>query len=584
MKINEGPRDTMSLDLLQSARKIFLRGFIFAGAASFFLNFATLTGSLFMIQVYDRVIPSSSQDTLYGLLIIAFLGILLYGLLDFVRNWTYSVMAHGVAQRLNLPALQAGVLKSIEGGSTQGGAVISDIDSLRNFISSNAISTPIDAFWSILFLTVLYFLHPVYTVVAIAFIVVLVALNIITDILTRQSIKEANSARNRHVQEVANSLRHAEVIEAMGMLPALVRMWRVSQGDMLAASNMAGVRSRVVLAITKSFQKSLQIIVVATGAFLVIHHSLSTSALFAAMVLTSQAVAPFASMIETWRSWIEAAGAWGRVKTLIQESKSSRQTMPAPAGDGNLLVQSLVYLPEGRIQPVLRGINFELYPGEVLGVVGPSGAGKSTLARCLTGVVKPTVGGCYLDGHSTYLWERSSFGKAVGYLPQNLAMIDGTVRQTIARMQMSDPRDVIRAARAAGIHELIGRLPFGYDTPIQEGMHMLSGGQKQRLALARALYGEPKLIILDEPNSNLDGEGELALIDAVRAAKDRGAIVVMIAHRPSVMAIADKLLVLENGIVAQYGSRNDVLKLLEGNTPEELRKRIRLVPDEAGER
>lgn len=575
------PQD--SLSLLQSARKMFLRGFVFAGVVSFFLTFATLTGSIFMIQVYDRVIPTKSHDTLYGLLIIAILAVVIYGLLDFVRNWTYAVMAHGFAQRLNLPALQAGVIRSIQGGVMEGGAVIRDIAELRSFISSQAISMPIDAFWSIIFLLALYIIHPVYAAVAIAFIVVMIGLNFVTDALTRPAIRAANEAQQRHVQEVANSLRHAEAIEAMGMLPALVRMWRRSQSEMLEYSETASVRSRVVVAISKSFNKSLQMVTVATGAFLVLDNAVSTSVLFGAMVLTSQAVSPFASLVENWRHWIEAFGAWGRIKRLIEAEGSVRQTMPAPVADGNLKVENLVYLPEGRTIPVLRGINFELRPGEVLGVAGPSGAGKSTLARCLTGIIKPTVGGVYLDGHSTYLWERGSFGKAVGYLPQSLSIIDGTVRQTIARMQDSDPRDVIRASRAAGIHDLIGRLPHGYDTPIQEGMHMLSGGQKQRLALARALYGDPKLLILDEPNSNLDGEGEIALVDAIQQAKARGAIVIMIAHRPSVMSIADKMLVIENGMVSQYGTRTDVMGALEGNSVAERRRRIRAVPAEGAE-
>ena len=572
-----------SLSLLQSARKMFLRGFLFAAAASFFLNFVTLTSAMFMMQVYDRVIPTKSHDTLYGLMIIAGLGVLIYGLLDFVRNWTYSVMAHGFAQRLNLPALQAGVLRSVQGGVMEGGIVIRDIAELRSFISSRSISMPIDAFWSIIFLTALYIVHPVYAAVAIAFIVVMLSLNFVTDALTRPAIRAANEAQQRHVQDVANSLRHAEAIEAMGMLPALVRTWRRSQSEMLEYSNTANVRSRVVLAISKSLSKSLQMVVVSTGAFLVLNHSVTTSVLFSAMVLTGQAVKPFSSLIESWRQWIDAFGSWGRIKKLIETEGSVRQAMPAPVADGNLKVENLVYLPEGRVVPVLRGINFELRPGEVLGIAGPSGAGKSTLARCLTGIIKPTVGGVYLDGHSTYLWERGSFGKAVGYLTQSLSLIDGTVRQTIARMQDSDPRDVIRASRAAGIHEMIGRLPHGYDTPIHEGTHMLSGGQKQRLALARALYGDPKLLILDEPNSNLDGEGEMALVDAVQQAKARGAIVILIAHRPSVMAVADKMLVLENGGVSHFGARSDIMAEIEGNSVAERRRRIRAVSADGAE-
>ena len=572
------------MTLLQSARKMFLRGFLFAAAISFFVNFATLVGSIFMIQVYDRVIPTKSYDTLYGLLLIAVLGVTVYGLLDFVRNWTYAVMAQGFAQRLNLPALQAGVLKSLQGGAMEGGAVIKDMAELRSFISSSAISMPIDAFWSTIFLVALFVIHPVYAAVAILFIALMLGLNAATDILTRAAVRAAGEAQQRHAEEVASSLRHAEVIEAMGMLPALVRQWRHSQSEMLEHSNTANVRSRVVYALTKSFHKSLQMVIVATGAFLVLDHAVSTSVLFAAMILTSQAVNPFASLVENWRQWLDAFGAWSRIRTLIETEGSARHTMPTPVADGNLMVENLIYLPEGRTVPVLRGLNFELRPGEILGIAGPSGAGKSTLARCLTGVVKPTAGGVYLDGQSTYLWERGSFGKAVGYLPQNLSMIDGTIRRTIARMEESDPRDVIRAARAAGIHELIGRLPHGYDTPVQDGMHMLSGGQVQRLALARALYGDPKLVILDEPNSNLDSEGEEALAQAIRDCKARGAIVVLIAHRPSVMAIADKMMVIENGAVSHFGDRDEVMTTLSANSVAERRKRIRAVAIEGAER
>lgn len=559
---------------------MFLRGFLFAAAISFFVNFATLVGSIFMIQVYDRVIPTKSYDTLYGLIVIAVLGVTIYGLLDFVRNWTYALMAQGFAQRFDLPALQAGVVRSLHGRAAEGGMAIKDIAELRSFISSSAISMPIDALWSTIFLAALFVIHPVYAGVALLFIALMLGLNLAADMLTRPALRAASDAQQRHLQDVAGSLRHAEVIEAMGMLPALLRVWRRSRAEMLDYSGTATVRSRAVLAVTKSCHKSLQMVVVATGAFLVLDHAVTTSVLFAAMVLTSQAVSPFAGMVENWRHWVDAIDAWTRIRALIRTDGLERQTMPTPLADGNLTVENLVYLPHGRSTPVLRGINFELRPGDVLGIAGPSGAGKSTLARCVTGVAKPTVGGVYLDGQSTYLWERESFGGAVGYLPQTLSILDGTIRQTIARMQEGDPRDVVRAARAAGIHELIGRLPHGYDTPVQEGMHLLSGGQLQRLALARALYGYPKLIILDEPNSNLDGEGELALIEAIRQGRARGAIVILIAHRPSIMAVADKMMVIENGTISRFGDREDVMAELAANSVTERRRLIRAVPIE----
>jgi ATP-binding cassette subfamily C protein len=551
-----------SLELLQSARKIFLRGFMFAGFMSLFTNLSMLIGPIFMIQVYNRVIPSKSYDTLYGMMIIGALGVLIYALLDFIRSWTYSAIAYGISQKLDLPALQAGVLRSIGGGVGAGGSAIRDISELRAFIASNSMSMPLDAFWSIVFLIALYFVHPVYLVVALGFIVVMIFLNVITDVLTRSSLKNARDAEQNHAQEVANSLRHAEAVEAMGMLPALVRGWKRSQGEMLDLSYMAHTRARVLLAVTKGLQKSLQMVTVATGAFLVLAGEVGAGVLFAGMILTSQAVSPFAGMVENWHSWVSASHAWNRIKKLVEEHGSARQSMAAPVGDGDLVVENLVYLPDGRDVPVLRGLSFELSPGEILGIAGPSGAGKSTLARCLTGILKPTVGGVYLDGHSTFLWERSSFGRAVGYLPQSLSILDGSVRQVISRMQDGDPRDVIRAAQSAGIHDLIGRLPHGYDTPIIEGKHLMSGGQLQRLALARALYRDPKLLILDEPNSNLDAIGEQALLKAVAEARERGAIIIMIAHRPSVMSVADKMLILEHGKVTQFGPRTEVVSAM----------------------
>lgn len=570
--------------LLQSARKLFLRGFIFAGFISFFLNFTTLISPIFMIQVYQRAIPAKSYDTLVGLLVIGVFVVILYGVLDYIRSWTYGVIAYGMAQKLNLPALQAGVLKSIEGGVNEGGAVIRDIAELRQFVAGHSMSAPLDATCAVIFLVAAFFIDPLYLLVALAFIAVMVVLNIVNDRLTRHSLQAANASQQRHLQEVANSFRHAEAIEAMGMLPALVRTWRRSQAETLEYSRTADERVHIVLSITKSFSKSLQIITVAVGAYLVISNQMSSSLLFAGMVLTSQAVSPFANMIEAYNSWVKAAQSWGRIKKLVETEGSGRQTMPAPVGDGDLVVDDLYYLPEGYRIPILRGISFSLSPGEILGIAGPSGAGKSTLARCLTGIIKPTAGGVYLDGHSTYLWERGSFGKAVGYLPQTLSIIDGTIRQTISRMEDSDPRDVIRAAQAAGIHEMIGRLPHGYDTPVQEGMHMLSGGQLQRLALARALYGEPKFLILDEPNSNLDNIGEQALILAIEQARARGAIIIMIAHRPSVMAVADKMMVIEDGMVKQFGARTEVIEMIspEARAASDARRKkaIRVVSNE----
>jgi ATP-binding cassette, subfamily C, bacterial len=552
---------------LQSARKLMVRGFLYAAFISSFVNLLMLIGPLFMIEVYHRVIPARSEDTLYGLIIIAIFGIAIYGILEFVRSLTYHIMAQGFAERLNLMVIQAGVTRSLAGADKNGIEALQDLGELRQFISSSAISLPLDAFWSLIFVAALFVLHPVYGFVALGLIVLMLMMNIAADILTKQPLKAANRSQVDYMQKIGSSLRHAEVIEAMGMLPSLVRNWRSSQAVMLDYLNTANVRSRALVSITKTISKSVTMVVVATGAFLVLSGQVNGGIMFAALVLTSQALSPYSSLVETWRDWVSAFESWRRIKHTLEVGTPSRQSMPVEARSGDLEVEDLTYLPDGMDVPVIYDVSFSVSSGEILGIVGPSGAGKSTLARCLVGVIKPTSGGVYLDGHNTWLWERSSFGRSVGYLPQNLSMLDGSIKQTISRTQDADPSEVIKAAREADIHDLIGRLPYGYETPIREGLHLLSGGQLQRLALARALFGDPQLLILDEPNSNLDHIGEQALVRAITRARDRGATVVMIAHRPSVMATADKMLVLVDGQVSQFGSRSEIIDMVTADHP-----------------
>jgi ATP-binding cassette subfamily C protein len=267
-------------------------------------------------------------------------------------------------------------------------------------------------------------------------------------------------------------------------------------------------------------------------------------------------------MIADWRQWVLAASAWKRVRELLSARASQRETLPTPRTQGTLAIDRLIYAPQGAEQTVIKGISFSLEPGEALGVVGPSGAGKSTLARLLVGVLRPNAGGVYLDGHNAYLWERGSFGAMVGYLPQSVSLLNGTIAENIARMGTPDPKALLHAARLAGVHELIGRLPLGYDTAVNDGDFKLSGGQRQRIGLARALYGSPRLIVLDEPNANLDAEGEQSLIRAVNAAREDGAIIVLIAHRPSVMQVVDKILVLREGRISQFGPRSAIAGMI----------------------
>lgn len=548
--------------LIRDLQRSFAGGLAYAGFLSLCVNVLLLTVPLFMLQVQDRVIVSRSFDTLTMLLVIAVGALVLYGAIEFIRSLTFQTMASIFARRLNLPALQAAVSAALESGSGQATQAIRDLNDIRTFIASSAIATPLEAAWSPIFLAVLFAFHPVYGLVGVVSLLILLILGVLADVLTRRVLKEANEEGVASINEVGASLRHAETIEAMGMLPALAARWRTGQIAMLEHLDLGMARGKFIAALTRSSRMTMQLAIYATGAVLIIRNEVSIGTLMAASILLGRLLAPFDSMITDWRQWVTAAQAWKRVRELLQSRASQRQSVPTPATQGDLVVDRVIYAPQGAEQTIIKGVSFSLEPGEVLGVVGPSGAGKSTLARLLVGVLKPNAGGVYLDGHNAYLWERGSFGAMVGYLPQSVSLLNGTIGENIARMRKPDPHAILEAARIAGVHELIGRMPLGYDTNVADGDFKLSGGQRQRIGLARALYGSPRLIVLDEPNANLDAEGEQSLIRAINAARDSGAIVVLIAHRPSVMQVVDKILVLREGRVAQFGPRSAIAGMI----------------------
>lgn len=550
-------------NLIHAGRKAFFTGLIYAGALSAIINMLQLTVPLFMLQVHDRVVNSQSLDTLVMLIVVAAVGLILYGVLDFIRALTFQVMGSILLRKLNLPVLQAAVSASVGRGATHAAQAMRDLNDIRNFITGNAISVPLEALWSPIFLAVLFALHPLYGFVALISAIILVVLSLLSDFLTRRALKRANESAIDSLSEIGGSLRHAEAIEAMGMLPALARRWRGAQLHTLDLLDSATRRGRALSSLTRTCRYGMQIVVLSVGATLVIKQEVSAGSMVASSIIMGRMLLPFDTMVDGWRQWVMAGTAWKRVRDLLENQTPQRDTVPTPRTEGDLVVDRLVYAPGGSDVPVLKGLSFTLSPGEVLGIVGPSAAGKSTLARLLVGVLKPTSGGVYLDGHNVFLWERASFGEMVGYVPQAVSLLDGTIRDNIARMGKADPRMVLEAARFANVHDMIGRLPGGYDTTLGDGGYMLSGGQRQRIALARALYGRPRFIVLDEPNANLDTEGERALMRAIDAMRADGAIVILIAHRPSIMQIADKLLVLQDGRISQFGPRTSIAGIID---------------------
>ncbi|PWC77516.1 type I secretion system permease/ATPase [Azospirillum sp. TSH64] len=553
--------------LTQAYRKIG-QGLLLAGVLSLFVNVLMLVLPLFTMQVYDRVMSSRSLETLTMLAIIAVGALALYGVLDFIRARAFLVTSAVIAHRFNVPALEASIVDALSGGPRNAAQTMRDLNDLRSFMTSSAVTAPLELAWAPIFLAILFLLHPVYGVLAIVSALVLLVMGVLTDMLTRRPMAQANEASARVFADIAGTVRHAEAIEAMGMLPALARRWQSAQSGSAGMIDRGATLSRGLAAASRSLRMILQVGVIAAGATLVIDNLVTPGSMMAAGLITGRLLHPFEQLVDGWRQWVKALEAHRRIRELLNNGASARSTMPLPQPQGALTVDRVTHVPSGLNRPVLRNVTFAVQAGEVLGVIGPSGAGKSTLARLLVGVWQPTAGGIYLDGTSTYLWERESFGKYVGYVPQSVALLDGTIGENISRMASADPAEIVRAARLAGVHEMIGRLPFGYDTPVGDSAFSLSGGQRQRIALARALFGRPRLLVLDEPNSNLDHDGEQALLSAVQKVKADGTTVVMIAHRPSIVAIADKLVVMKDGAVEHFGARNDVLKLVQpGGAP-----------------
>lgn len=557
-------RPPMPEATLRAIRRDLVRGLLAAGGIGMVVNLLYLAMPFYMLQVYDRVVPSRSHDTLIVLTGLVLLLLVFLATLDFIRGRVFAVLAERLARRLGAPVLAAAVEAGLSARGQNAPHAMRDLAEVQQFVASGPAGLPLDLLVTPAFVLILFLIHPAYGTVGVIAAALLTGIGVLVELLGRRPAARAAEAQLVAQGETASAIRHAEVITAMGMLPAIAARWRHAQAKALATADAGRGLGKAASAVTKALRMGLQVAMLATGALLVIDHAASPGSIAAAAVIMGRLLLPFEQLIEGWRQWLHVLAATGRLRALLGAASAVRSPVALEAERGSLVVDRLSWVPEGADRPVLRQVSLRLEPGEVLGIVGPSGAGKSTLARMLVGLWRPTAGGVYLDGHDTHLWERASFGRAVGYLPQSPSLLDGTVRENIARFQEADPAAIVAAARAAGVHELIGRLPQGYETRISEASPLLSGGQRQRLALARALFGTPRLLVLDEPNANLDAEGEQAFIQAIRRAKAQGTTVVIVAQRMSILTVADQLLVLREGAVAQLGPRDEVLRALAG--------------------
>ncbi|GER21109.1 Type I secretion system ATP-binding protein PrsD [compost metagenome] len=533
---------------------------LYIAAFSFFINLLFLVPAFFTLQVFDRVISTSSHETLLVLLAGTGVALFILLLLDYLRTRLQNVVGIMVDERLSPPVVNAIVERAARAPSGVRTEGIRDVAALRAVFSANGLIAVFDAPWVFVYVFVIWMFHPALGVGAAFSALLMLGLAWLNDRISRRSLETLQNEGRRAAQYVESSLRNAEVLQALGMTQRLLVRWRALQ-DQIATMQTSASRSTVAFtAGTKAARQAIQILMLALGAYLVLSQQASAGVMIATSILLGRAVQPVEQLVGSWRTLIEARAAYGRLQELSKDFERTEPHVAMPRPEGRLSAENISYRAAGSETLVLSNIVFALAPGEALAIVGPSAAGKSTLARVLTGVWRPSSGKVRLDGADVSYWPREELGPYIGYVPQDVELFDGSVADNIARLDKVDSEAVVAAAVRANAHDMILTLPKGYDTPVGEHGSRLSPGQRQRIALARALYGNPQLVILDEPNSNLDGAGEVALAQAMSGLRQAGVTSVVVTHRPSLIAHVDKILVLAAGRIQQFGPASEVMR------------------------
>jgi len=545
-------------EALRECRRAFRSVALFSGM----VNLLMLAGPLYMLQVYDRVLSSRSVPTLIALSIFLVGAYAFQGVLDLIRSRVVVRSAAVLDQRLALAVHSAVIRLSVASRHPgDGPQPVRDLDAIRGFLTGAGPIAIVDLPWVPVFLTICFLIHPWLGVASTIGAVTLFTMTLLTERASRAPAKALAQDAGRRSIMVEAQRRGGETIMAMGMAGALGQRWAgVNNRYIAATASLSDVAGGFGSA-SKVLRLLLQSVILGLGAYLVIRQEMTAGAMVAASIMMGRALAPIETAIANWRAFIGARQAITRLSEALTRAAPKREVTSLPRPARSLEVEHVVMVAPGGTKPVVANVRFALKAGQAVGIIGPSGAGKTSLVRALVGIWRPAKGCVRLDGAALDQWDLDQLGQHVGFISQTVELFDGTISENIARMNVKPDADaVLRAAKAAGAHELILRLPNGYDTPIGEGGEALSGGQRQRIALARALYGDPFLIVLDEPNSNLDNDGELALRQAIANLKTRGAIVVLIAHRPSVLAVCDHILVLANGEQKDFGSRDEIMQ------------------------
>jgi ATP-binding cassette subfamily C protein len=540
---------------LRATRPAFVTAIVF----SFFTNLLVFVSPLYMLQIYDRVITSRNHTTLIVLTILAAYLLLVYALLEMLRSRVLVRAGILFDEKIAAPifnAVHRGNLRNPAGGHHQ---ALRDVDTVREFLTGSGLIAICDVPWVPIFVFACFLIHPWFGYIAIGGAVLILVLTVLNEAMTYSLLSDASRASIAANNQAQATLRNGEVLQAMGMLEALRNLWSKRHDRVIDLQAQASDRAGLIVASTKFVRNFLQTAVLGTGAYLAINGQISAGGMIAASIIIGRALAPVELVVANWKGFTAARNSYDRLKNLLKLVGLQGERMPLPRPVGRLALENVVAGAPGDNRAIIKGVSLTIEPGEVICVVGPSAAGKSSLARVITGVWARAGGTVRLGGDELDHWDPGELGKYLGYLPQDVELFAGTVAQNISRFRETDSTAIIDVAKLAGCHELIQSLPNGYDTQIGDGGQALSGGQRQRIALARALFGDPALVVLDEPNANLDAAGEEALMAAIQQLKAKGTTVIVVTHKVNILACADRILIMNNGMVQSFGPRDEVL-------------------------
>ncbi len=527
---------------------------------SFFVNVLMLVPTLYMLAIYDRVLMSGSESTLMMLSLITVFLFFVLGGLEWVRSRMLVATSARLDEQLGDRVFDAVFTQSLtSSGAAATAQPMNDMVQIRQFLSGQGLLAFFDAPWIPIYVGLMFLFHLYFGAVAVLSMLLLGALAIWNEVATRADMAEANRESIEATQFVQRNLRNAEVVEAMGMLPRLRARWQVRQTKVLTLQSRASAKAGLINALSRTFRLTVQSLVLGLGAYLAIHNEISAGLVISGSILLGRALAPLDQMIGGWRGFLGAREAYRRLDILLRTIPERESRMALPALRGRVTLEGLVIAVPGRTEPILNEITLTIEPGTTVALIGPSAAGKSTLARAMLGLYPPAHGRACLDGADILNWDRIQLGESIGYLPQDVELLDGTVAENISRFGEVDAKRVTEAAQWAGIHEMVLTLPQAYDTPLIGGGVALSAGQQQRIGIARAIYGRPRVVVLDEPNANLDMAGDTALMATIQQLQRDGCTVVVVTHRTNVLQVVQKIAMIIGGKVARYGPREEVL-------------------------